>query len=80
MKTSLTELIEWMEGRAITHESVRMKATELLENEQTYEELEKRCKWETKTRQKIAFERTKLKKEIEELRKAFDIMKSVFEQ
>jgi len=80
MKTALTELIEWMEGRAITHESVRMKATELLENEQTYEELEKRCKWETKTRQKIAFERTKLKKEIEELRKAFDIMKSVFEQ
>tara|TARA_R110000822_G_scaffold71115_4_gene171564 strand:- start:160 stop:327 length:168 start_codon:yes stop_codon:yes gene_type:complete len=42
MKTALTELIEWMEGRAITHESVRQKATELLEKEKTYEELEKK--------------------------------------
>jgi len=33
MKTPLQELIEWMDGRAITHESVRKKATELLEKE-----------------------------------------------
>ena len=89
MKTALTELIERLEKEGQTSSTSTSKfwigfaireATELLENEQTYEELEKRCKWETKTRQKIAFERTKLKKEIEELRKAFDIMKSVFEQ
>ena len=44
----------------------------------TYEELERKCEWETKTRQKILKEKTKLKKELEELRKAFDIMQSVF--
>ena len=33
MKTSLTKLIECIESIAITHESVRQKATELLEKE-----------------------------------------------
>ena len=32
-KTAMQLLIEWMDGKAITHESVRLKATELLETE-----------------------------------------------
>ena len=48
--------------------------------EKTYEGLKKKCEWETKTRKRILTEKNKLKKELEELKKAFDIMKSVFEQ
>ena len=32
-KTAMQLLIEWIDGKAITHESVRLKATELLETE-----------------------------------------------
>ena len=39
MKTALQELIEWLDGWAITHESVRQKATELLEKEREREKM-----------------------------------------
>lgn len=32
-KKAMQQLIDWMDGKAITHESVRLKATELLETE-----------------------------------------------
>ena len=44
-KTAMQLLIEWIDGKAITHESVRLKATELLETEreQIEEAYEKGC-------------------------------------
>ena len=49
-----------------------------MKTKKTYEELEKKCEWETKTRQKILKENTELKTKLKDLNKAFDIMKRVF--